>query len=314
MTSPILRKVKNRGRAATDEARYQAVRIRLAARALPEATVVVCGSPRSGTTWVGENLAALTDALPLFEPLHPGRTPAGDAGFGWSEFHDDDSIPLEQRAYLRRVLAGKVVNRWICGTPPIGRVIGARRLLVKSVRANGLLPVLAAEPSCSTPFVLLRHPVATVGSQLREGSWMRPESADFGPFLRFWPDFADAVAGLRHPEEYLAAVWASEFVAAENAGSPRPWMVAHYEDVRRDPVSTLEPVVARWGVASKGTADWEKPSRTASHGVVHDSGQHGLEPAQVRRIIAVVRRFGITAYADGPDPVCPLPLVAATEG
>lgn len=133
----------------------------------------------------------------------PKATAAGQHGFGWGDYLPADGLTGSRAEWLDAVLGGRAVNWWMAEDQPLRVAVAARSILVKSVRANGLLDALDHSRACLDPLVVVRHPVATVASQLAEGSWRHPESIDLSGFLRLWPEHADAIAAARRPEEYL---------------------------------------------------------------------------------------------------------------
>ena len=237
----------------------------------------------------------------IFEPLHPKATAAGEHGFGWGEYMRAEDLTGPKAEWLDAVLAGRAVNQWMAEDQPLRVTISSRSILVKSVRANGLLNAIDASPRCLEPLVVVRHPVATVASQLAEGSWRHPESIDLSGFTSLWPEHADAVDSVRRPEEYLAAAWCAEQIAATDPEKRGGWMVVHYEDVVADAESALLPVISRWQLQARPGVDWETVSRTSKGGVV--LGRHDLEPEVVDSILRTVARFGITAYGADPEPI-----------
>jgi len=237
----------------------------------------------------------------IFEPLHPKATAAGQHGFGWGDYLPADGLTGSRAEWIDAVLSGRVVNWWMAEDQPLRVSVSARSVLVKSVRANGLLATLDHNPSCLDPLVVVRHPVATVASQLAEGSWRHPESIDLSGFLRLWPEHADAVAAACRPEEYLASAWCAEQIAATDPTKRGRWMVVHYEHVLADAEAALLPVLDAWGCEARRGVDWAMVSRTAAGGVVRR--RHDLDSDVVDAILATVARFGITAY--GPES-CPV--------
>ena len=72
-----------------------------------EDTVVIVGTPRSGTTWLLELLRTLPGYKAMNEPLMYEEARNGH-GFSWRTYLDPDGKAEEQRAYLERILTGRL--------------------------------------------------------------------------------------------------------------------------------------------------------------------------------------------------------------
>jgi LPS sulfotransferase NodH len=70
-------------------------------------TIVVTGSPRSGTTWLLELLRALPGYKALNEPLMYEEA-RHELGFSWRTYLNPKEEADEQRAYLETILTGQL--------------------------------------------------------------------------------------------------------------------------------------------------------------------------------------------------------------
>jgi hypothetical protein len=129
---------------------------------LQDKTILLAGSGRSGTTWLGNILAANLDYQVIFEPL--------------DEFHVAEAASMPRRAYLRpeyeypqwapfihRAFSGRILNDW---TVQEGRRPWARKVLVKEIRANLLLGWAATHFQPRIVYIT-RHPCSVVLSRLK---------------------------------------------------------------------------------------------------------------------------------------------------
>src|SRR5687768_3041006 len=78
--------------------------------------IIVAGSGRSGTTWIGNTLAAAAGAFSIFEPLAPwGVAPLvrGDAlpGSPGTYLHPEGDFP-EWAKLWSDIFSGKATNSW----------------------------------------------------------------------------------------------------------------------------------------------------------------------------------------------------------
>ena len=273
-----------------------------------EDTLMFTGSPRSGTTWLGQLFATIPRSVCLFEPLMLDKVPeAAAAGFEWRTYVRPDEEWPEGERFLRRVLEGRVLNHWILADiEKVRTSVFARTLIVKFVRANRMLPWIVRRFAMPAPLLILRHPCAVVASQMAEGSWNDPRRPTGGRFLEDHPHCAPLFDKVKTPEELLALTWALDnYVPLASEHSDR-WQFVTYEGMRRDCMAELAPVFARWGIevprALEATID--KPSRTTVGTSVSglDGWKKKLEKDQVRRILAVTRALGLDFYGEAAEP------------
>lgn len=279
----------------------RATRVLSTSAADPTQTIVVCGTPRSGTTWIAAAAATLPGAGVLFEPLHPGRVPAvRRAGVGWLRYVRAGDAWPEGEQLMARVLRGEVLNAWTASE--LRRPRRVSRWVVKCVRANRLLPWLAARFPLPAPVLALRHPCAVVASQL---PWPPPVDRPGGELLEDFPVVAGVLSSIRTPEEHRALRWAVDTLVPLSVPAPQPWLTLPYELLARQP-ERFALAFARWGEpVPAGLADvLPRPSSTRRQGggdPVTD-WTRVLSRAQVDRILAVVRAVGIEVYGDDPMP------------
>ncbi len=144
--------------------------------------ILVCGMPRSGTTWLGRLLAtAPGTALVGREPMNPhdGQYRLGGTLTAWASL---DSLSAKQRRAAR--LAFRGVSPFIFGR--YGRRQWAAplpwtRVVVKDPFAMLSLPALI-EATGAVVVLLYRHPGAALASYRRMG-W-QPDLDELRPLLR----------------------------------------------------------------------------------------------------------------------------------
>src|SRR5262249_51250275 len=124
-------------------------------------TIVITGSPRSGTTWLAELLGTIPRSAMLWEPLFPDADPElRRIGFAERTYIPPHCEQPAMEAYLRRALTGRALNRWTLQRTNLLDVYRVRRWIVKFVRANMLLPWLVRRFPVHRPLLLIRHPCA----------------------------------------------------------------------------------------------------------------------------------------------------------
>ncbi len=141
-------------------------------------TILIAGSGRSGTTWVGDVIAQLTHTRPMFEPflLTENREFAFAQGSHSSRHVDSISIiygasgsllPNRQHHALERILAGRVRAAWIdrAARPTI-----YRGRTIKEIRANLLLGYITQHWPELKAIWLVRNAYDVIDSQLAKRS------------------------------------------------------------------------------------------------------------------------------------------------
>ena len=209
-------------------------------------TVVIAGSPRSGTTWLLELLRTLPGYKALNEPLMYQDARNGH-GFSWRTYHDPGEEAVEQRDYLETVLTGQlgVSPAWYfeANSRPSQLIEHATRdrLVVKFCRMNRMLHWFCGQFEVRGPVFIVRHPCAVVASMLRHEAWgeddMRgPDRTQHALHGGTLPDSLQEVFGpvLRRIEtkvEVLATMWCLDHYVplVHHAEGSYPWVLVPYE-------------------------------------------------------------------------------------
>jgi hypothetical protein len=274
-------------------------------------TLVVAGSPRSGTTWLAEALSTLPRSAILFEPEHMMQVPAARlAGLDWHVIKGPGEHWPEGDAYFERVLRGQVITPWTVSHLPLSRAVAPRRWIVKFVDANLSLAWLATRFPIRAPVLVLRHPCAVVGSQMRRG-WRLEHAPRLAAFFEQYPQFQEYVASLQDPVEWSAAHWCMHTYFPLMLPHPWPFLVTSYEQATTNPEVEFGRLFANWKLQMP--ADLVERTKRLSGTTDLGSGlQRGgaagpgwrkiLTGEQIVRILAVVRKFGLDFYTEDPHP------------
>src|SRR4029453_2825034 len=139
----------------------------------PARTVLLLGSPRSGTTWLMDIVCSLPGSAPIFEPLNRRQDPL------LARILKDEFPRLEAaegrpgpETFSGRVFAGGHLTRWSSAHASIPSLLRARRFVVKFVRAMRSAGWLSARFPGNRAILLLRHPCAVVSSMRgSQGIW-----------------------------------------------------------------------------------------------------------------------------------------------
>lgn len=298
-----------------------------ASRVDPRQTVVVSGSPRTGTNWLAETLAASLRGNLTDEPLSLTSAPAAaTAGFEWRTWLDPHQSDPVKRAYLAEVLAGvRGSPRAVGAGSRLRRTLTQRRLVVRFVRANRMLAWMSRQFP-ATPMVLLtRHPCAVVASQLQRGAreglhaWRRETGLPPGDDTTAWtggtlPDALSehvrtARSHIRSRAGVLALIWALDQVIPLVHTPPPSLTTVAYEDLATDFATVTAKLRARLGDTDDTAGASSCPSRSAGVGLRTDAPGHQLAKwreqltaGEAAEVLAVVRAVGVDGYDERPGP------------
>lgn len=267
-------------------------------------TIVISGSPRSGTTWLAGVLNSIPGSSILFEPLHLDRVPgARRAGFSWRTYISPGESWAEGERFMRKVLTGKVLNDWT--TREITHPMRTGTWIVKFVRANRMLGWIVDVFPIRKPILLIRHPCAVVASQMSQHWWTEIGPPPEEEFLARHPRFAHVLSSLQTPEEYVAAVWAIDTYVPLLVAPNHGWTVMFYEHLVQNLENELVAAFETWNLAipTDVSARAAKPSSTTKRSVGSISAwQRRLNREEIRRILDVASAFGIEFYGEDPEP------------
>ena len=210
------------------------------------ATVLLLGSARSGTTWVGEVIDRHHDHRVVFEPLRPDRVPAARVFANGQYLRRDDTDPRYLDP-MTRILTGRMRNPW---ADHLNHVVVARRRLVKEIRANLLAPWLVERFPGMPVVLLVRHPLGVAVSR-RELGWSdHLDDALAQPRLVQDHLTADQDASLRALTDPFARAVAQaglETLVPLRMTSPQELLVVTYEALVSDPRVPAERVLRHVG-------------------------------------------------------------------
>lgn len=280
-------------------------------RPQPSEAILVVGSARSGTTWLGNIVAATPGTQLIFEPLNPNwireaqRLTGQDttrryilswylqAGGRYPEWHN----------FLERVLRGQVRHRW---TDAERTATFPRRFAIKMVRANLMLGYLYDNFQPRIIY-LVRHPCAVIASRLyfdwrSELAWLLRQQALVEDYLLPW-------LGLMAREEDILGAhtisWAVENMVATRELVGRPHLAVTFEELCLEPEKQADRIFDWLGLKQPAglAALMQRPSRlsrAAYESTVArlSSWQKQLSQEEQRRILDWAHRLGITLYND----------------
>jgi hypothetical protein len=279
----------------------------------PRNSILVAGTARSGTTWLGDVLSSQLRGRVMFEPFHPGKIEQFRP-FNYFQYMRPDEPDEALRSYAERVLTGAIRHPWIdrevdCLFP--------RCRVIKEVRANLFLKwIRRAFPD--TPMLLIvRHPCAVALSRMQL-HWATDD--DIAPFLSqpklvadFLGDRMDIVRSATTTAAKHALIWSVHHLVPLQQFEPNELTVVFYEDLCLRPDTEIPRIFRAIGRDFDRTAfrAADRPSATAQPtsavvaGTDRVSGwTSALSSRQIEQVLAVVDAFGLGhLYGSSPTPL-----------
>jgi hypothetical protein len=292
-------------------------------------TIVVAGTGRSGTTWLGQILRELPDYKLLNEPLGVVSNPeAAKAGFQQRTYLHPEVEQPELAAYMEKVLTGRIPHSWkyrFKSQHPLGILrehVGQRKLIVKFTRGLRLLHWLNRQFSVRGIVVIIRHPCAVIASMLKHGGWDQrhlqkrgdtpTEQALGGPI----PDelherFAASLDSVESQTDILAHMWALDYhVALFEQSDQHPWVLVPYERLVRAGTEQLERVAGELELpVTNGMKDHLNVASTSATADLREDAlnqlskwKNALSSKQIDRILDIAETFGLDFYSQEIEP------------
>ena len=276
-------------------------------------SILVAGTARSGTTWLGDLIASQIPCRILFEPFNPDLVPEY-WGFHYFQYLRPTMENPEFSAFARKVFTGKIHNRWIDRQ---NERIFSKYRLIKEIRANLALRWLHDNfPEVPIVF-LMRHPCAVVASRMELG-WAT--DSDIEPFLLqqdlvadYLTPYTDLMKSAKTVEEKHAIIWSVSNLIPLRQFQAGELQMVYYENLCTQPERELSAVFVSIGqiYAAPVLDTINRPSQTAQVTSAVVTGKDKitnwkkkLNHTQIDNILRVVDTFGL-GYLYG-DSVLPL--------
>ncbi len=279
-------------------------------------SIIVAGTGRSGTTWLGKIIQSASKYPSVYEPLHIRYVPESSSIAHL--YLKPGSKSREAESFFRKVCRGGLRRPWTDQENPGGwrkyhiRGLTRGKRVVKMIRANLMLGWLSDTFECPIVYVL-RHPCAVVMSWKNLG-W-EPcldrylEQADLvddhlGPFV-------DEIRSAKNPVQKIAAGWCIENLVALNQMDRKKWIVCTYEELFTNPAHEVAQILASLGLKWNKFVDKAlvQSSRSTNEQSAITKGknplskwQHDLKQTEIDSILSMAHLFGIDIYGNEQMP------------
>jgi len=288
-------------------------------------TILISGSPRSGTNWLLEIMVTIPNYTFLFEPIqHTYYPTALTAGFKSRKYLQQNLDWSDGEEYLKKVFSGRLINHEMA----LRRLI-CNKIIVKSVNFSRLLPWINYRFKLRHIFFVIRHPCAVIASQIRTGIFgyhpYSPPCMEIFPTLENVLNEFSEIDGLdkqlfnrlkniKTAEEILAVVWCLDNYVPLSLSKPYPWTIVIYEKLVKDGEKEIIRIFNKIGekhIPRSAFRHLKIPSMTTMRDEVKDvinkdkqlnKWKEFLSDKQVERILKIVSDFGLDFYIDDLDP------------
>lgn len=282
---------------------------------LTDQTIILAGSGRSGTTWLGNIIAANPNIGILFEPFDNRRVPEVAPLKLINYAREDGSYP-QWEPVVKDALTGKITNDWVNQQKRRTHMF-VRKHLVKAIRANLMLGWISNLFQPKVVFTM-RHPCSVILSRMKL-NW----TTSLNHFLsqdELVEDYLSPYVDWLHQDHdevtLQAIVWCIENIVPLSQMDRHDWIVCPYEVLVRQPEATSNYVLHGLGIrpswftqrALNQVSMVTRPDSAINTG--RDplaDWQHKLAAEDISKILSVLERFEIGVYTDQVMPNLELP-------
>ena len=293
-------------------------------------SIVIAGSPRSGTTLLLEALHKISGYKAINEPL---LTPQiqNKKGFDSRSYISIGDSADNQKRFLEQVLMGQLgpSARWMFDAETtFGRIIEHSmrdKLMVKFCRINRMLPWFADQFNVCGIIFILRHPCAVVNSMLRYGQWdmwtsefvqKNKHNTSNALCIDHLPEsvrevFAPIQERVSTPTEILAMMWCLDHYIPLVHNKIYPWILVPYERLIKNNHKELVRITDALDVELNNDVlrVIDKPSSSVKGTINEDTGsqiekwENKLTNLQIDSILSIVNSAGLSSiYSENTEP------------
>lgn len=288
--------------------------------------IVISGSPRTGSTWFMEILSYFERTYSIFEPLHPSWfEDADNLDIGFRPYIDPDQENPDFKQFLNYIFeGGRISNNPHFDYSQIYSRFKGDVPVIKFVRANRALQWIAKKMELNSCFLLIRHPCATISSQLKTGytgyiddSYSKniiPSKSDIIKDIReidiIPNEKIDIVKNAKNKIEILSIIYSLDYYIPLYYLDKYKINLVTYEDLLLNPKETIKDISAITGLdydKRKILKNVVKPSQMTEQEKINRKHQlskwrNNLKERQINSIFNIVRSFDVKIYGDSLTP------------
>lgn len=281
-------------------------------------SILVTGAARSGTTWLGDLIAAQLPSRIMFEPFNPHLVKEYRQ-FQYFQYMRPEEENQALYDYSRSIFTGEIRNRWIDHK---NEQFLPRYRVIKEIRANLILKWLQTRFPEVPILFLIRHPCAVVLSRM-ELQWAT--DSDIDPFLAqrnlvedHLSQYHELIQNATSDEEKHAIIWCVSNLVPLRQFEHNELNLIYYENLcvhaDRELPRVFEMIGQQYQPSARQRIDRPSMTTREASAIVRGTDkitrwQNILNASQVDRILGVVRAFGLNhLYGESS-----LPLAATQE-
>ena len=283
----------------------------------PQNGMLLSGSPRSGTTYLGRILSGCKNYCMVTEPIDYTQTYIQQVGFSERTYVPADKSWPEGVGFFKGLYHGRNIGKYQLMDNSVGDILFCNSILTKCVRANRLVPWLSANLNLRAYIYLIRHPCAVVASQIRHTKFSHRTTIleDDRIYLEVhMPSQLRFANSLSTEEEVRALTWCLDQYIPLNSPRKEKWLQVSYEQIVIHGNAKIKQILDNFRLCtspksmrraqenSREAQRWSVDHRTASVEKRLSLWKNILDRGQVRRILNVVDRIGIGGFSDDIVP------------
>ncbi|WP_183957622.1 sulfotransferase domain-containing protein [Salinibacter ruber] len=298
-------------------------------------TIILSGTGRSGTTWVSEIICSKSGIEMLYEPFSGDRELKKYDINSVDLYLSEKNVEQKQYDYLENIILKRNVTLdKVKDEERIWNVINARRLLIKCIHGNRLLPFVEKSFDIKS-ILLIRHPCAVISSQIRyDKGWgsdlvdyvesgraakkiekgIKNEEYESMPVQRLErldKKMGGIVQRIETIEQFLAFEWVCDLIVPlDNVYNNRK--ITFYEDLVKKGKKEVDKIFSHLGeevtksaykTINKPSSTTQKESNVAKGKSPLLAWKENLNKSQIERILKFVHDAGIKMYTKKVKPI-----------
>lgn len=265
--------------------------------------IVVAGSGRSGTTWLG-NIIAGDDRRIIFEPFECRRVPEF-VDLGLRPYFPSCEPFRQWHSVIAALCAGDIRNAWTdqdCNR--LNAELDKGGVVIKEIRANGMLGWLSNNFPCKIVYVI-RNPFDVVASRVHL-NWETHIDAflDQPQLMRdFLLPFTTCIAAAQSTIQKHAVMWCIENLIPLRQMAEQQWIFCRYEDLVAHPEAETSRILQRLDLEltparlrALGELSRTCSPEKASSETDPVAARHLLSEEQHKEVREVLNAFSIDLY------------------
>ncbi len=269
-----------------------------------ENTIIVAGSGRSGTTWLG-NIIAGDEYRIIFEPFDYRHVPEA-VGLGLRPYFRPNQDYPKWHNFMERVLSGNIENAWIDqDRQRLDPSRNPKGILIKEIRANGLLAWLNKSYGCKIVYIM-RHPCAVIASRIKLKWETHIDEFLCQPELMhdLFYRHEDVMRNVQSEAEKHAVMWCAENAVPLTQLSEQQAVFCHYERLVVDTEKEVRRILnllnidfsdsRKKAIGEIVRPGWAGSGETASN---LNKWKDCLPDDEKRKILSILDAFGIDLYS-----------------